>query len=347
MAEFTGLPGFLRLESCVASACPGTDPSLETGLLRHRPASVLPLSWVLNADGTTLLFAELRGLEPLDQSIRSMKKDKITGYRLLGAIMAAVDEALDHLLWVEQDLLRPDMIFTPADRTKTGAGVQLLCLPFPLSLSGLNQSQEPLMDLLARFFQWDALTADRFNRLLTDRAYADLLEEAQALGGLTGQAEKTAFQGQKKHLKPSDGRGGLSSLIHSLGRALLSPGGRDAVHERTRELDLASGSYKIAQLSEGLPGTPEEECGQRAYILTQEFFIGRDRGEADLCIDSSGVSRLHARILLKSGSFFIEDLGSSNGTRVDGVRLNRHREYLLPDKCRIAFAEHFFYFRCE
>lgn len=350
MAELTALPGFLRLESRLPSASPGQDPPLETGLLRHRPASLLPLSWQTDRDGTLVLFAELHGLQPLCESVQSMKNDKATGYRLLESIMAALDQALDHLFLVEEDLLRPDLIFTAAGSDQAGLSVKLLCPPFPLgspSISGIKGSQESLMDLLARVFHWDALTADRFSRLFADRAYADLLEEARALAGHDGQLEKTASHEPKKGPVPSLGRGSLVSFLHSLSQAIRTWSSRDIVHERTCELDLGSGSYKIAQLSEGLPGTPEEECGRRAYILTEEFYIGRDRGDADLCIDSSGISRLHARILLKGGSFFLEDLGSSNGTRVDGIRLNRHREYLLPDKCRIAFAGHLFYFRCE
>ncbi len=347
MVEFAGLPGFIRLSSSGAAAILEADPHLETGLLRHRPASVLPLSWLADKDGKTVLYAETRGLAPLCESVQTMGKDKITGCQLLERIMEAVDEALDHLYLIKEELLRPDLIFTAAGCPGNEASVQLLCLPFALDLSGMQKDHEPLIDLLARVFQWDAPTAGRFKKLFANQAYAGLLEEARALAGHPGKEAGLISPGTKKQPAPSHERRGLSSQIQALARAIFWPAGRDTVHERTRELDLAPGKYKIAQLSEGLPGTPEEECGRRAYILTEEFFIGRDIGDADLCIDSSAISRLHARILLKGGSFFIEDLGSSNGTTLDGVRLNRHREYLLPDKCRIAFAGHFFYFRCE
>ena len=347
MAAFTGLPGFIRLSSSGAAACLEADTHLETGLLRHRPDSVLPLSWLADKDGKTVLYAETRGLAPLCESIQAMEKEKITGYRLLERIMEAVDEALDHLLLIEEELLRPDLIFTAAGCTESETAIKLICLPFTFSLSGTKEGHEPLIDLLARVFQWEALTANRFKRLFANQAYAELLEEARALAGHPRQETGTKSPGPHKRPPPSHERRGLSSLIQSLARTIFWPAGRDTVHEKTRELDLAPGNYKIAQLSEGLPGTPEEEGGRRAYILTEEFLIGRDMGGADLCIDSSAVSRLHARILLKGGSFFVEDLGSSNGTTLDGVRLNRHREYLLPDKCRIAFAGHFFYFRCE
>jgi DNA-binding winged helix-turn-helix (wHTH) protein len=48
--------------------------------------------------------------------------------------------------------------------------------------------------------------------------------------------------------------------------------------------------------------------------------IGRDP-EAAIQIDARGVSRQHARILVSGGAATIEDLGSKNGTYVNGRRL--------------------------
>jgi DNA-binding winged helix-turn-helix (wHTH) protein len=45
--------------------------------------------------------------------------------------------------------------------------------------------------------------------------------------------------------------------------------------------------------------------------------VGRDR-DCAVCVESSTVSRRHARIVVTSGHATIEDLGSKNGTAVDG-----------------------------
>jgi FHA domain-containing protein len=53
-----------------------------------------------------------------------------------------------------------------------------------------------------------------------------------------------------------------------------------------------------------------------------ELILGRDHASADLVIDDPGVSRRHARVLADRGGVMIEDLGSSNGTYVNGRRIS-------------------------
>ncbi|MDD4323623.1 MAG: FHA domain-containing protein, partial [Eubacteriales bacterium] len=117
--------------------------------------------------------------------------------------------------------------------------------------------------------------------------------------------------------------------------------------EKTADLVLEDPFFRMACLSEGLPGTKEEKLGHRAFILLEEFLIGRDSDIVDFWIDSQNVSRQHARIIRRQGSFFIEDLGSRNSTLLDGKKVNKHREYLLPDKCRLTFADKAYYFEAS
>jgi ABC transport system ATP-binding/permease protein len=53
--------------------------------------------------------------------------------------------------------------------------------------------------------------------------------------------------------------------------------------------------------------------------VTDELIIGREN--ADLTIDDAEVSRRHAAVRLQGGQLEVEDLGSSNGTFVDGSRI--------------------------
>ncbi len=54
----------------------------------------------------------------------------------------------------------------------------------------------------------------------------------------------------------------------------------------------------------------------------QEIFVGRS-SELDMVLVEEMVSRKHARIELKAGHVFVEDLGSTNGTFVNGERVEQ------------------------
>lgn len=60
---------------------------------------------------------------------------------------------------------------------------------------------------------------------------------------------------------------------------------------------------------------------RQVVLLEGANVIGR-APDATIQIDSPGVSRYHARILVSHGDATLEDLGSKNGTSVDGERLS-------------------------
>ena len=56
--------------------------------------------------------------------------------------------------------------------------------------------------------------------------------------------------------------------------------------------------------------------------------VGRKTGLCDLVIDRSSVSKIHCILVKTDGLLFVRDLGSTNGTRVNGQRVTRGA--LLP-----------------
>jgi pSer/pThr/pTyr-binding forkhead associated (FHA) protein len=64
-------------------------------------------------------------------------------------------------------------------------------------------------------------------------------------------------------------------------------------------------------------GSPKKQI---IRLRREETIIGRQRG-CDLRIPAPDVSRRHCRLTLRNGSMFVEDLASSNGCYVNGVRI--------------------------
>ena len=79
------------------------------------------------------------------------------------------------------------------------------------------------------------------------------------------------------------------------------------------------------------------EQGKEYPLDKNELVIGRDQG-SDIVIVDPEVSRRHARLFQQGGSYVIEDLGSTNGTYVNGQRLSG--PYVLRSGELINLGEH-------
>lgn len=64
---------------------------------------------------------------------------------------------------------------------------------------------------------------------------------------------------------------------------------------------------------------PRDRRGQR-YDLGDEVTLGRAAG-CSLTLDDNYASQLHARIFRRDGEVHVEDLGSTNGTYVNGAKV--------------------------
>jgi pSer/pThr/pTyr-binding forkhead associated (FHA) protein len=69
--------------------------------------------------------------------------------------------------------------------------------------------------------------------------------------------------------------------------------------------------------------------GSRPIALVRDVtIVGRKKGLADIVLDHQGISKLHCAIAKTDGLLFVRDLGSTNGTKVNGQRVTRGA--LLP-----------------
>jgi pSer/pThr/pTyr-binding forkhead associated (FHA) protein len=79
---------------------------------------------------------------------------------------------------------------------------------------------------------------------------------------------------------------------------------------------------------------PEAELSvvgsDKTYLIKGEVSIGRDISN-DIAIFDSFVSRLQSRITIEGNSFVIHDLASSNGTYVNGTKIEKSGKVTLKD----------------
>lgn len=77
-------------------------------------------------------------------------------------------------------------------------------------------------------------------------------------------------------------------------------------------------------------------AGQVVPVDTTSLVIGRSR-TSDLRLLDEGISRQHCRILRRPGSIFVEDLGSTNGTFLNGGKVTTEPKAVAPgDRIQIG-----------
>lgn len=80
---------------------------------------------------------------------------------------------------------------------------------------------------------------------------------------------------------------------------------------------------------------PIKGAGRPIQITRDVTLVGRQEKLCDICIRKSSISKMHCLIVRTDGLLFIRDLGSTNGTKVNGQRVVRGA--LLPGD-ELAFA---------
>jgi pSer/pThr/pTyr-binding forkhead associated (FHA) protein len=86
--------------------------------------------------------------------------------------------------------------------------------------------------------------------------------------------------------------------------------------------------------SVGVLTTPD---GIREFVLKPgENSVGREN--ADILLTHNSVSRKHAKIAAEDGRVTVEDLGSTNGTYVDGARIEPNTPTEVKDGCELRFG---------
>jgi pSer/pThr/pTyr-binding forkhead associated (FHA) protein len=81
-----------------------------------------------------------------------------------------------------------------------------------------------------------------------------------------------------------------------------------------------------------------DQAGKTVELASFPFTIGRAR-DCSFVLDYTEISRLHARCTSDHLNIFLEDMGSTNGTFVNGRRLETSEAYRLRAGDEVSFAK--------
>ena len=98
---------------------------------------------------------------------------------------------------------------------------------------------------------------------------------------------------------------------------------------------IAGGNPRLILSLNGEDDKGGESLERAVLLLTPVTIIGRGH-DAGLRLSDPGVSRHHAQVELRGGSVWLEDLGSTNGTTLDGAAVTAPTE--LTSGQRIAMG---------
>lgn len=79
-----------------------------------------------------------------------------------------------------------------------------------------------------------------------------------------------------------------------------------------------------------------DDDGSFAKSFVNNFTIGRDAA-CEICLAHEMVSRRHARVFMRNGRWHVQDLGSRNGTRLNGELVD---QALLPENAELSLSPH-------
>ena len=108
---------------------------------------------------------------------------------------------------------------------------------------------------------------------------------------------------------PEDERSQAEPEPAEFGHTMVYSIDRDA-----RRMDPPAGAQGRAMLVGG---------GKRTVLSGSRVVIGRSR-DCDVTLDDPNVSRRHAELRREGGAWVVADLGSTNGVKVNGRRVNDH-----------------------
>ncbi len=163
-----------------------------------------------------------------------------------------------------------------------------------------------------------------------------------------GQKEtmRQAYEADEMKSRKEEAADGRENITENRNQdSMISEKMPETMGRRKKTEEVSEGFGETVVLSSGAVKGPatlvSREPGELATIYLEQDItvIGKLETAADVVINMSTVSRIHAKIRKKDEEYYLTDLNSRNGTSVNGQMLKTGEDYLLKDEDEVDFAQ--------
>ena len=175
-----------------------------------------------------------------------------------------------------------------------------------------------------------------------DIFYQNLLKEAYAQ---PESSQQSFFPDEKSSNRDSAGWENIGRVSAGRNRTARKEASRDSLkREKAADSPAVDATRFLAGQAGYSSAVPAALISLRpdSYpdisLNRDHLLIGKNPDKADIILPSETVSRVHARIEKRSDGLYVTDLFSTNGTFLDGHRLEPNRSARLLDSARLTIA---------
>ncbi len=154
-----------------------------------------------------------------------------------------------------------------------------------------------------------------------------------------------------KNAKVKNGYGETPGFMPEVPGAVPTPGTTPMSSQapegagETTLLDAGAGETTLLGGGAGSAYLIRKKNGEKIMLNLQNFKLGKERRKVNYCVaDNTTVSRLHCEIVKKGTDYYVVDLGSANGTYVNGVQASPHKDTLLTNQSVLKLSDEEFEF---
>jgi len=261
-------------------------------------------------DARAVLYYEITSRQSLRLVLERRRMTALELQNLLESLQRTVESCREFLLDVNQLLLNPDYIFLEPDSWE----ISFCHVPF---------AQQDIQEELLVLAEYLLERLERKDQRAVSLGYEFYRMAGDTSASLDGVLEKWKEESKETYTSVPE---------------LLMENAREEDGELQNS--VAGGtSFLRENILEGLvlhsksPGHPDFR------VFGDSFFIGKKKDAVDGCIKARGISRIHGKISREAGEYYLEDLNSTNGTYLNGGRLEVHEKVRIQAGDRIGFAD--------